>query len=168
MFRGCGRVGVTRVHAFSLIELMVVVSIVAILSAVAVPSYKNEVLNSQVASLIPILDSVKLDVMEQHNFGTVFGATQEVQIASDATTKPKFLGQLIRDSYGCVTVEYDLNQLGLDSSSGQKLSLVVCPLKDSSNTVVTWNCGYSSDTTTAYQNYVPSSCRQVVTYDSTF
>lgn len=47
-----------RRSAFSLIELMVVIAIVGILAAVAVPAYKKYSLSSRFSSLIPIVDSI--------------------------------------------------------------------------------------------------------------
>lgn len=43
---------------FSLIELMVVIAIVAVLAAVAVPAYKDYVLNAKVSKSIPIIASI--------------------------------------------------------------------------------------------------------------
>lgn len=48
------RIGM-KVVAFSLIELMVVVAIVAILSAVAVPSYKSYVESARIAATLPFI-----------------------------------------------------------------------------------------------------------------
>lgn len=43
--------------AFSLVELMVVIAIISILSAIAVPSYKNYIIQTKIASGIPILEN---------------------------------------------------------------------------------------------------------------
>ncbi len=155
-----------RIHAFSLIELMVVVAIVAMLATAAVPSFNNEMIQSRVASLMPLADSVKTYVLEQHNIGTVFGTTTQVEIDSTTTTKlPKYLTSLVRDEYGCVTINYNTAQLGLNSA--QQLALVYCPTNDEANGVVTWNCGYSATSDTSYANYLPDACRQQATQDLT-
>lgn len=159
---------VTQMHAFSLIELMVVVAIVGTLSMVAVPSYKTQVLRSEIASLMPVADALKISIMEQHTYGVVFGATEDVQIAVAASDKPKYLGELVRTFYGCISVNYDLNQLGLESGSGEELSLVLCPTSDATTGIVSWSCGYSATTTVGYATYLPAACRQAVVEDTTF
>lgn len=43
-----------KCKSFSLVELMVVIAIIGILSAIAVPSYKNYVIKSNIAAAIPV------------------------------------------------------------------------------------------------------------------
>ena len=45
--------------AFSLIELMVVIAIVAILAAVAIPSYRNYIIKSKITEIITVLSAHK-------------------------------------------------------------------------------------------------------------
>ena len=53
-----------RHQGFTLIEVMIVVAIVAILSAIAIPSYSDYVTRSQVTEAFPVLSSARLK-MEQ-------------------------------------------------------------------------------------------------------
>ncbi len=59
-------------RGFSLIELMVVIAIVAILSAVAVPAYKNYVLRTKVLNAIQVPDALAkawpLNILRMVNF----------------------------------------------------------------------------------------------------
>jgi len=45
-----------KIKAFSLIELMVVIAIVALLAAVAVPSYSKYTIKAKIATLVPVID----------------------------------------------------------------------------------------------------------------
>lgn len=147
-------------RAFSLLELMVVVSIIAILAIVVVPSYRDYTVRASIASLIPVADKAKNEVEDAHNQGVIFGTSgSQTYIAANAEDKPYGLATLTQGNYGCITIGIDLDALSLDTS--QQLGISFCPrVVDDS---IIWQCAYSSGSSVDYVEYLPAICQQAVT-----
>lgn len=154
-----------QLQAFSLLELMTVVGIIAIVAAATIPNYKGHVVRSRISTLMPIIENYKNDVITDIGQGVLYGNTVSTKIASGAANKPKYLTQLDRAAYGCLSAQFDLAQLGL-TASGNELTLMLCPSLNVYGNVV-WSCGYSATSTVEYGAYLPLDCRQQVVQDTT-
>ncbi|MFV9931300.1 MAG: prepilin-type N-terminal cleavage/methylation domain-containing protein [Francisella endosymbiont of Hyalomma asiaticum] len=119
---------------FSLVELMVVIAIIAILAAVAIPMYSNYTTRAQLGTRMAQLGGVKAEVAEgiANNNGSATGVTAE--------NLPS--GVSVAD--GVIT------QVTSDIVSGSSITLT--PTVDSG--AITWACNISGVTS----SQAPSSC----------
>ncbi len=67
-----GKGGARGQHGFTLLELMIVVSIIGILATLAVPSYQSSVVKAREAALRQDLSTFR-DVLDQHSVSVGIG-----------------------------------------------------------------------------------------------
>lgn len=79
---------------FTLIELMIVIAIIGILAAIAIPAYQNYIARAQFAESQVLLSGAKPAIQEKVDQGTAYSAGTD-------TTNPLGIGQT--GKYGTVT-----------------------------------------------------------------
>ncbi|QYF95677.1 pilin [Massilia sp. PAMC28688] len=137
---------------FTLIELMIVVAIVGILAAVALPAYKDYTVRGRVSELITNASAQKQTIAENlgddpTNLGTTAntGACRGVKDTTVATTNMASMAC----AGGVITV-----------TGTAKTENVVLKFRPTVNADgnVTWTCGATADT---MFRFVPAECRNV-------
>ncbi|MBH6054711.1 pilin [Neisseria meningitidis] len=161
----------TLQKGFTLIELMIVIAIVGILAAVALPAYQDYTARAQVSEAILLAEGQKSAVTEYYlNHGTWPSNNSDAGVASTATDiKGKYVKE-VEVKNGVVTAE--MKSSGVNNEiKGKKLSLWA-KRQDGS---VKWFCGQpvtraaatDADVTAANGNgngkidtkHLPSTCR---------
>ena len=87
----------TMQKGFTLIELMIVVAIIGILAAIAIPQYQNYIARSQFAESHTLLGGARTAAQEKIDQGASFAAS-----TGDATAATNVLGVQLNGKYGLI------------------------------------------------------------------
>ena len=132
---------------FTLIELMIVIAILGILAAIAIPTYQDYTVRARVSEALSVADAAKTGVAEYRQAQDAWPSNLTEAGVSNVTTS--FISSLSVGTNGVITI--DINESGVGITSGT-LSITLTPSYGTG--AITWTCASSGAT-----QYAPASCR---------
>lgn len=138
-------------QGFTLIELMIVVAIIGILAAVAIPSYQDYTIRAKVTEAVGALATAKTSISEYYTSQNVMPADAAAAGISTGALGSYVTGIAYTKTSDTVSeAEVTLGGMNADIN-GKKFKLT----GTGSTTGVTWTC----TTTDAPKKYLPANCR---------
>ncbi|MET4676519.1 MULTISPECIES: pilin [unclassified Luteibacter] len=142
---------------FTLIELMIVVAIIAILAAIAIPQYQNYIIRTQVSEGMNLADGVKTAVSEFYNNKGHFPTNNQSAglPANTASISGKYVTGVTIAS-GLVTAGFSSTTKEANSKIDGKV-ITLSPFDNGGS--ISWNCKAKSNTNYVADQYLPTACR---------
>ena len=134
-------------QGFTLIELMIVVAIIGILAAIAIPAYQDYTKRTHVSEGMSLAGAAKTAVAEYYaSEGAWPASNADAGLAAAADIKGNAVVSVTVTTDGTITVVYNTKV-----ESGDTLVLV----PDDATGSITWTCNTGS----VDNKYLPSACR---------
>ena len=147
-------------QGFTLIELMIVVAIIGILAAIAIPAYQNYVIRAQISEGLSLADGAKTAVSEFYaNTGRWPTDNASAGLAKDTSIGGNYVGSVNVATSGMITITYGgTSTYGKKANTAINGDTLVLSANTSSGGSIQWTCKAGTTGTPVPSQYLPSSC----------
>ncbi|MGN6790529.1 MAG: pilin [Rhodanobacteraceae bacterium] len=141
---------------FTLIELMIVVAIIAILAAIAIPAYQNYLIRTQVSEGLSLAGGLQTGELEYYaNYGKWPANNQSAGVAQAASIVGSYVNNVTTGAgTGVITITY--GNKANTAIAGK--TLILSPYSKDGGSFA-WSCNPAGAGATTNSKYLPASCR---------
>ncbi len=130
-------------QGFTLIELMIVIAIIGILAAIAVPQYQDYIVRSQVTEGITMASELKVGISEFYgNKGRHSAGAISLGLPAATSFTGNYVSSIATNTSGTITITYNQPKVSRRIAG---LNLGFSPYVNRANQII-WICGSSSIT----------------------
>ena len=155
-----------RQQGLTLIELMIVIAVIGILGALALPAYQDYTIRAKVSEMLLAANGCKTAVTEAISSSSAADVSATLPKACDSQSS-KYVSAIAVDANGVITVTGNQDALrGSTSASANAIALTPLqtgdtPVKgstDGGKSISSWRCGPASSNPLPTK-YLPASCK---------
>lgn len=147
-------------QGFTLIELMIVVAIIGILAAVALPAYQDYTIRARFAEPLGFIAQMKTSVSEcllsTNSVGLCDSSAEAGIDSAQIVAGSSYITSVGVGADAVITLEPNWANLGDSDLTDSTDTLTFTPNTDNLSGGVSWDCETGSDT---MNKYVPAECR---------
>lgn len=137
-------------HGFTLIELMIVVAIIGVLAAIAIPAYQRYIIRAQVSEGLAVASGAKAAVSDYcMNYGTWPSDNNEAGLADEDDIEGRYVEQVEVENN---VIEIEFGNEAHPIIDDEKITLTAV---DNAGSLI-WTCASAG---TVQARHLPDACR---------
>ena len=164
---------------FTLIELMIVVAIIGILAAIALPAYQDYTTRAKVTEVVLAMSKCRTGISETHQSGVALPAANGWGCGENTSFVPtKHVSAVVTSAVGLITATSTIAAGAGTGAAPNTAAAVPVSMQPCSNAgaltfagctaivangpvITAWVCGPSNSTTAMADKFLPATCRAI-------